>query len=364
MSKKRSRLKALRRNMTSNPTITVVIPTRNRCTLLKETVASIVAQSFTNWELLVIDDVSEDETSSWVNGLGDQRIRAIRLEQHSERSAARNRGLSLANGEFILFLDDDDPLTIAALQTHLEALTRYPGAIASVGGFIQFDERGNQQVTKIVGRRCVRHLWLEVLLGWSPACGQCLFRVSTIKTVQGWNTSYNICEDHELWLRLSRAGAAVLLPEVVYMYRVHAGQWRPPQRKIQQLLNEMRERAVAQLPERERQKAERILAARRQNRRAAEGYRNAEPMQALISYLQAIRLAPGILGSPVMRPKVLRRMIKCLPGGELIWRRRWATRKKLGLFSRTVVRSADGRTHWVAPETKNEQRLLAQHEDD
>lgn len=350
--------------MTSNPQISIVIPTRNRCALLQETVASVVAQTFANWELIVIDDASEDETFSWVNGLGDRRIRAIRLEQHSERSAARNRGLNLAGGEFILFLDDDDPLTEAALQTHLEALTRYPAAIASVGGFIQFDERGNQMTTKLVQRRCVRRLWLDILLGWSPACGQCLFRVAAMKMVQGWDTSYNICEDHELWLRLSRVGAAVLLPEIVYRHRLHAGQWRPPQRKIRQLLNEMRERAIKPLPESERQKAERILAARRESRLAADSYRNAEPRRALVSYLKAIRLAPGILTSPVMRPKVLRRMLKCLPGGELILRRQLMERKKLDLSGRAVVRSADGRTPWTVSGENNAQRLFAQHEDD
>ena len=329
-----------------DPLISIVIPTRNRRALLAETIGSILAQTLANWELIVVDDASEDDTFAYVSGLGDRRVKVIRLAQHAERSAARNIGLDLAKGEFILFLDDDDLLLESGLQTHVEAFARHPAAIASVGNFVQFDERGARLLMKFVRRRHERNLWPDILLGWSPACGRCLFRTPAVKSVQGWNTTYNICEDHELWLRLSRLGPVVLLPETVYMYRVHRGQWRPPKRQMQKLLTAMRERAVQQMHGNERQLAERILAARDQSRLAMRQYRGAENFGALVSFLKVVRLFPAILGSPMMGPKLRRRMMRCLIGGEPVvqwWRR--LTDRKIDYSVRSVQRSSKGRIH-------------------
>jgi glycosyltransferase involved in cell wall biosynthesis len=90
------------------PDVSVVIPTRDRLAYLKEAVASVRAQTFGRWELLIVDDASEDETPDWLGSLEDPHIRVIRLDQHVHRAAARNRGLDLAAGEYVIFLDDDD----------------------------------------------------------------------------------------------------------------------------------------------------------------------------------------------------------------------------------------------------------------
>jgi len=330
----------------NDPTISIVIPTRNRRALLAETIASVLAQTFANWELIVVDDASEDDTFSYVSRFEDKRIKVIRLAQQAERSAARNTGLDLAKGEFILFFDDDDLLPEAGLQTHIDAFGRYPSAIASVGSYVQFDERGAHQTVKFVRRRCEHNLWPDILMGWSPACGRCLFRTSAVKAAEGWNATYNICEDHELWLRLSRVGPAVLLPDIAYMYRVHGGQWRPPRLQTRKLLTRMRERAVQQMHGNERQLAERILAARKQRRLATDQYRNAENFRALFSYLKAVRMFPGMLGSPLMRPLLFRRIRRCLAGGKPVVDWWWRVTKRKNIHStRSIVRSADGRTH-------------------
>jgi len=341
----------LSETISDQPVVSIVIPTRNRCALLQETVASVLAQTFSRWELIVIDDASDDETPAYLSGLHDRRLTAIRLEQHAERSAARNRGLERAAGEFILFLDDDDLLEAAAVQTHLNAFKKYPAAVAAIGGFIKFNAEGVRMTVKIVRRRYNRDLWPDVLLGWSPACGQCLFRTAAMRQVNGWDTNYNICEDHELWLRLARLGPAVLLPEVVYRSRTHSGQWRPPQRNVQKLMNEMRERAVKKIAGEERKPAERILAARNCRRIATRHYRSAENFKALRAYLKVIRLVPGVLGSPLLRPRLLAPMMKCLVGGEAVFLRlqRLAGRKKADYSVRAIVKSSAGRTPLTTP---------------
>jgi GT2 family glycosyltransferase len=327
--------------------ISIVIPTRNRRTLLAQTIDSILGQTLANWELIVVDDASEDDTFAYVSGLGDPRIRVIRLEQHAERSAARNIGLDLASGEFILFLDDDDLLIESGLQTHVDAFASHPSAIASVGTVEHFDERGARSSSKLVRRRQERNVWSDVLMGWGPPCGQCVFRTSAMKSVQGWNTTYNICEDHELWLRLSRLGPVVLLPETVYRYRIHSGQWRPPKQQMQELLTAMRERAVQQLHGNERRRGERILAAREQFRLATRQYGGEQPFRALISFLKVVRLFPAILRSPLMGRRLRRRMLRSSIGGEPVvswWRRRFSG-EKIDYSVRSIQQSSKGRVH-------------------
>lgn len=329
------------------PRFSIVIPTRNRRTLLAEAIASISAQTLGDWELIVVDDCSEDDTASYVSGLDDRRIRLVRLDRHAERSAARNTGLDLARGELILFLDDDDLLIDSGLQTHSDAFTRHPSAIAAVGSVEQFDERGASSSSRLVRRRQLRDVWPDVLLGWGPVCGRSVFRTSAMKSVQGWNSTYSICEDHELWLRLSPLGPVVLLPEIVYRYRIHSGQWRPPKPQMQKLLVAMREEAVRQLDGSTRRRAEQILAAREQYRLAMRQYRGDQPFRALLSFLNVVRLFPPILKSPLMGRRLRRRMMRCLVGGRPVvkwWRRRFGG-GTIDYSVRSIQHSSKGRVN-------------------
>src|SRR5687767_3710461 len=100
----------------TTPRVTVVIPTRNRLGYLQEAIHSVEQQTFADWRLVIVDDASEDGTWSWLQTRTDDRVRAVRLESHGERSAARNRGLDETETPLLLFLDDDDRLAPQALE--------------------------------------------------------------------------------------------------------------------------------------------------------------------------------------------------------------------------------------------------------
>lgn len=108
------------------PLVSIITPTYNRPEWLGEAIASVLAQSFEDWEMLVVDDGSEPSAQSVVDSFNDTRLRCLRLN-HVGRSAARNHGLELARGEYVGFLDDDDlfhptklDLEVAFLKTHPE----------------------------------------------------------------------------------------------------------------------------------------------------------------------------------------------------------------------------------------------------
>src|SRR5687767_6071987 len=101
--------------MSSNePFITVVVPTYNRADLIADTIKSLLAQEYQNYEILVIDDGSTDNTEQVVNALKADKVSYIK-KGNAERAAARNYGASLAKGEYVNFFDSDD----IALPNHL-----------------------------------------------------------------------------------------------------------------------------------------------------------------------------------------------------------------------------------------------------
>lgn len=105
------------------PLVSVILPTHNRAGLLGRAIRSVLAQSYSNLELIVVDDASTDDTSGVVRSLtGDSRLKYIRLEQNRRAAAARNVGIQAAHGELIAFHDDDDQWLLDKLEKQVPAL--------------------------------------------------------------------------------------------------------------------------------------------------------------------------------------------------------------------------------------------------
>jgi glycosyltransferase involved in cell wall biosynthesis len=122
------------------PRVSIITPVFNGARTIGAAIDSVRAQSEPSWEHVVVDDGSTDSTAAIVEAIGEVRLRYVR-QARSGRSAARNHGLELAGGEFVLFLDADDWLRPNALRDHLEFLAREPmlGASISDGWFCRDD---------------------------------------------------------------------------------------------------------------------------------------------------------------------------------------------------------------------------------
>lgn len=101
----------------SSPLFSIIVPTYNRAHTIQKAIDSVIYQTYTNWELIIVDDGSTDETRKLVGDYSDKRIRYV-WQENEERSAARNHGIRLALGDWICFLDSDD----AYLPEHLKVL--------------------------------------------------------------------------------------------------------------------------------------------------------------------------------------------------------------------------------------------------
>lgn len=103
-----------------SPFFSIILPTYNRAYILAETISKVICQSYQQWELLVVDDGSKDNTKEVVESINDVRVRYI-YQENQERSVARNNGIKHAEGEYICFLDSDDII----LDNHLDSLYRF-----------------------------------------------------------------------------------------------------------------------------------------------------------------------------------------------------------------------------------------------
>ncbi|MBA4058108.1 MAG: hypothetical protein C0490_25550 [Marivirga sp.] len=126
--------------MNESALVSIIIPTYNRAHLIGETIQSVVEQTYTNWELVIVDDGSEDNSEDVIKGFTDKRIRYFRSEHSGNISRVRNDGVRYAKGDFIAFLDSDDLWKSNKLELQLSLLLKYPRAAFIFSHGEQFGE--------------------------------------------------------------------------------------------------------------------------------------------------------------------------------------------------------------------------------
>lgn len=290
--------------------VSVVITTYNRLNFLKEAVNSVKTQTFKNWELLVIDDASPDNTWEWLTELQNEKIRVFRQEKNTERSAARNRGLSEAKGEFVMFLDDDDRLRPNGLTDLVKPLSSDSKIVAAVGARWKFKE--GVYATKIEHPRIgfKRVIWPELLAGWSSISGQNLYRTAVVRKVGGYKPDFIPCEDRQLWLRVARLGKVAIIPSIVLDYRAHQKQWRPE--NIIEVRENVFQECINNLPTQEQYRGKQIRESANCSQKAEDEYRKGNYKEALSCYIKACQAAPELVVSPLTGLPLVRGVAKSL----------------------------------------------------
>jgi glycosyltransferase involved in cell wall biosynthesis len=297
---------------TKRPSVSVVIATHNRRSFLAEAVASVRAQTFDRWELLVVDDASEDDTWAWLTRARGGRLRAFRLSENSQRAVAANQALGEARGEFIMFLDDDDLLRPDALAQLTDALRQDESAVAAAGARLKVKEGVYAIRINHPSKPVKKVIWPELLHGsvWSAVSGQTLYRTEKVRQVGGYPPGVIVVDDRALWLRISRLGPVLILPSIVLDYRVHEGQWRP--HNIQEMRRSVFEDFMAGLSPAELRSARRYRRSGDWARAADEEYARGNYRVALVCYLRACYAAPSLLLSPLIRPPMIKGIMSSL----------------------------------------------------
>lgn len=201
--------------------ISIIIPVYNRTALLTRAVQSVLAQSYRNFELIIIDDGSDVDVSKYLPL--DQRIMLVR-QKHRGVSAARNRGIKLAKGEYLCFLDSDDYWLPEKLKKQLAYLQRHPEfSIAQTEEiWIRNGKRVNAMKKHAKSGGDIFERSLELCL-ISPSA--VIIKKKLLDKVGLFDETLPACEDYDLWLRITAKQAVGLLSEpLIEKYGGHSDQ--------------------------------------------------------------------------------------------------------------------------------------------
>lgn len=225
--------------MQNLPLISVIMPTYNSACFIAEAIESVIGQTYSNWELIIIDDASTDDTRQIVQSFEDQRIQYVPLsQQQGYPSKVRNIGLLKAQGVFIGFLDSDDVFYPDALMVLFEALSAHSNCLIVQGYEVLMSEDGrklkpNRAITATSNNKwhftkAHRPASLEALLKCQNPylLGSTLLRKEALEQVGFLNEVLMSGEDQEYFLRAylymsasAQSNPIGVVPAPIYKYR-------------------------------------------------------------------------------------------------------------------------------------------------
>ncbi len=207
--------------MHENILISVVMPTYNHARFLNAALQSVLEQTYDSWEVIVVNNYSEDNTVEVVNEIDDPRIKLINFENRGVIAAGRNKGISISSGKYIAFLDSDDSWYPDKLKECIVLLEKGFDLVCH-GEFWVKEGRSKRSV--IYGPE-KKARYRSLLFN-----GNCISTSATVVRKDTLDKVYNFCEspdmvtaeDYDLWLKLSRSGAKIaFIKKILGEYRIH-----------------------------------------------------------------------------------------------------------------------------------------------
>ena len=209
--------------MTAAPRVSIVVPTYNQAELLREALASVLSQSVSDWEAVIVNNFSSDHTEQVVADFADPRFVLINFANHGVIAASRNLGIAHARGEWVAFLDSDDAWYPDKLAKCLDLARDDIDMVTHREDIV----RDGHRIGLTPEASPARATWESLLLS-----GNCLSPSSTLvrrhllERLDGFATDPAVitAEDYDLWLRLARIKPRLAAtPEPLGLYRLHGG---------------------------------------------------------------------------------------------------------------------------------------------
>ena len=193
----------------------------NAAATIEESVRSILAQTFTDWELVLVDNCSTDNSIKIVREIDDSRIRIIDLDENHGRTPALNISLNNARGEYIAILDADDTSTEDRFRLQVDCLDKNPELVLVASWYRNIDAFGNQ-INEV--KTPTQHL--EVVRRLASNCpfmnSAVMFKSESIRILGGYDPRFKYSQDLALWLGLATLGEFEILPKFLTNIRLTA----------------------------------------------------------------------------------------------------------------------------------------------
>ncbi|MBI3769877.1 MAG: glycosyltransferase [Deltaproteobacteria bacterium] len=197
------------------PRVSVVLPVYNHRRFLPPAIGSLLAQTYTDFELIVVDDGSTDGTREYLDALADPRV--VVIHQDNQRlPAALNAGFARARGELLTWVSADNSCAPMFLEALVAALDHHRDAGFAYSAFAWIDD-----ADRITGIHRDQDVSLRSLLKQNPGIAAFMYRRSCQEAVGPYDSSLEGAEDWDMWLRLVERHPAVYVPEILYYYRLH-----------------------------------------------------------------------------------------------------------------------------------------------
>ncbi len=219
------------------PTVTVLMPVYNGARFLRESIESILNQTFNDFECLIIDDASTDTSREIIRSFTDPRIKLIENANNCGLVKTLNRGLALAKGEYIARQDQDDISYPARLEKQVTFLNSHPQIVLLGTNIHNIDENGKKSISygySIVSTPAAIH-W-QIIFDNPFVHSSVMFRTEIIRNLGGYNDHFNACEDFDLFSRVCSSYGTTNLNEKIIEYRYHSASMIATSTKANNLL--------------------------------------------------------------------------------------------------------------------------------
>ncbi len=201
------------------PKVSVIIPAYNAMIYLPETLKSVLQQTFTDFEVLIIDDGSTDNIVQWAGELIDSRVKLI-VQPNQGTSAARNTGIAQAQGEYIAFLDADDLWEPTKLEKQVRYLEDNPAVGLLHTNMVLIDWQGKSS-GRVMKSNAEGDALKQLLKQNTVVTSSVIVRDCCLKTVGEFDRNLRYSQDWDMWVRIAARYPLAVIKEPLVCYRQH-----------------------------------------------------------------------------------------------------------------------------------------------
>lgn len=194
--------------------VSIIMPAYNTGRYISESIKSVLAQSYSDWELIIVDDCSTDNTDEVVASFNDPRIRYMKNEKNSGAAVSRNRALREAKGKWIAFLDSDDLWLPEKLEKQISFMVKN-GYHFSYTNYEEINESGTKTGVRVTGPHRITKTGMFNYC-W-PGCLTVMYDAEAVGLIQIADIKKN--NDYAMWLKVCRKADCFLLNECLAQYR-------------------------------------------------------------------------------------------------------------------------------------------------
>jgi glycosyltransferase involved in cell wall biosynthesis len=198
-----------------NDLVSIITPSFNTAQFIRQTIDSVLSQTYTNWEMIIVDDCSKDDTEAIVAEYADSRIRFLKNEKNSGAAVSRNRALREAKGKWVAFLDSDDLWVPTKLEKQIRFMEE-KNCHFSYTNYTEIDDDGNSLGTLWTGPKKISRLCMRSFN--YMGCLTVMYDREYVGLIQIADLKKR--NDYAMWVKVAEKCPAYLLDETLAIYRV------------------------------------------------------------------------------------------------------------------------------------------------